>query len=143
MAGINIYSGEKGLGGALTNPTELAFRKESIQNSYPVKFRNREFADVEEAYHVLAGPSPEENDKLMALLIACKFEQHPMLFQAVIKRGGVAWLDQCSHFTYAKSEGFQAWEGQGRESRFIRNLIAGFELAMAGQIADGNQQSLF
>ena len=51
MEGINIWSGSDiGIGAALTNPTELAFRKGNIKNRYPVTFRGVNFRDAESAY---------------------------------------------------------------------------------------------
>lgn len=142
MAGINIYSGAGGLGSALTNPTELAFRKGVLNVRYPVVFAGREWADVETAYLTLKGQDEHENDELMAELIATKLTQHPSLMNAIEVRGARGFLEACSHFTSARTERFQAWEGQGRESRFIRNLIAGFELAKQGA-TEGGQGSLF
>lgn len=126
---INIFSGATGLGGALTNPTELARRKGCIPEAYPVLFEGRNWTDVETAYHVLAQHTdvPEERDALMVELIAAKFRQHPKLRQEVDEHGGAAWLERCSHFTNARTARAQSWEGAGMESRFIRNLVAGFQ----------------
>lgn len=143
MRGINIYSGAGGLGSALTNPTELAFQKGMLKRRYPVVFGGRRWPDVETAYLTLKGQDSAANDRFMAELIAAKLIQHPVLLEAVRARGGVAFLEACSHFTGARTERFQAWEGQGRESRFIRNLIAGFELAEAGSATQAGQGSLF
>lgn len=142
--GVNIFSGEIGLGAALTNPTELGRSKGNLRQRYPVVFENREYADVETAWHVLkTGDLALDND-LMARLIAHKFRQHPRLFEVVMERGGLAWLRQCRHITGARSESSQRWEGDGLESRFIQCLVAGFELAArAGPIPDGPQQRLF
>jgi hypothetical protein len=63
----------------------------------------------------------------MVDIIAAKLRQHPRLGEAVKRRSGVSFLERCEHFTGARSESFRAWEGFGRESRFIRNLIAGYE----------------
>jgi hypothetical protein len=141
---INIYSGASGLGGALTNPTELARKKGCIDKAYPVVFRGRRWPDVETAYQVLAGEEPDiaTRDKLMHELIAAKFVQHPDLQAEVAERGGRQWLEQCTHWTGAKSERFQRWEGRGLESRFIRNLAEGYELAGAAATEEG-QLALF
>lgn len=142
MQGINIFSGAGGLGSALTNPTELAYRKGAIRERYPVVFNRRNWPDVETAYLTLRGEDAAENDKLMAELIAAKFTQHPKLLAEVEARGGREWLARCSHFTQARTERFRSWEGKGLQSRFIRNLVAGFELAKAGA-TQGGQTSLF
>lgn len=139
---MNIYSGTPGLGGALTNPTELARRKGSIVDRYPVRYQRRDYPDVETAYLALKGRSPAANDTLMARLIAAKFDQHPALFAAVAERGGVAFLESCEHRTGARTERFQSWEGRGRGSRFIRNLIAGYELVLRGEIPQDTQLDL-
>lgn len=129
---MNIFSGTPGLGDALTNPTELARRKDSITDRYPVRYLGRDFPDVETAYRALKGAEAAANDELMVQLIACKFDQHPALCAAVRECGGVAFLKTCGHFTGAHTERSKSWEGRGRASRFIRNLIAGFERAGPG-----------
>jgi hypothetical protein len=141
---INIFSGATGLGGALTNPTELARRKGCVDKAYSIRFKGRDWVDVETAYHVLAqvDPTEEARDALMVELIAAKFRQHPELLQAVEAQGGSAWLCQCTHFTQARSERAQSWEGAGMESRFIRNLVAGFDRVHLAPVELG-QQTLF
>jgi hypothetical protein len=150
MQPFNIFSGEHGLGGALTNPTLLAKKKGSISKGYPVVFEGRSWPDAETAYHVLAIARNEkdagaQNDELMAKIIACKFQQHPVLFEEVRKRGGIAFLEGCSHQTGAKSPGAQRWEGIGLGSRFIRNLVKGYALARSakGPLGLPQQASLF
>jgi hypothetical protein len=143
MEGLNIFSGEHGLGGALTNPTEMARRKGCIDVRYPVTFHSRAYPDVELAYHVLASGNVESDDDLMANLIAQKFLEHPALLETVTAKGGVAFLENCSHFTNARSADFQSWEGQGRESRFIRNLVSGYEKALLGEVLVNGQSALF
>jgi len=126
---VNIFSGAMGLGGALTNPTELARRKGCITQAYPVQFKGRLWPEVEIAYHVLAKHTEDvaERDELMVELIAAKFRQHATLLQQVTDNGGVEWLSRCSHFTNARTARAQSWEGAGMASRFIRNLVAGFQ----------------
>lgn len=131
--GINIFSGEQGLGGKLTNPTEISFRKGSITERFPVRYESKTWPDVETAYLALKTENPQENDQRMIELIALKFAQHPALYEEVTQRGGAAFLAQCSHFTSAKSPSFQSWEGKGLASRFIRNLVAGYNLAASGK----------
>lgn len=130
---INIWSGAHGLGGALTNMSERAKEKGCIKYSYPVKVNGVTYPDSEAAYQALKVPGEEDyNDGLMIDLIALKLTQNSKLFDLVKKNGGVAWLEKCSHFTQAKSERAQSWEGQGMGSRFIRNLIHGFRKAETG-----------
>lgn len=141
---INIFSGAEGLGGALTNPTELARRKGCIEQAYPVLFSGRLWPDVETAYHILAQHTTDvaERDALMVELIATKFRQHSKLLQDVTGNGGAQWLQACSHFTNARTTRAQAWEGAGEESRFIRNLVLGFERAQHPPTEQG-QGTLF
>lgn len=130
---INIWSGAAGLGGALTNMSERAREKGCIKHSYPVVINDVRYVDSEAAYQALKIPGNDEyNDGLMIDIIALKFRQNPRLMEYVGKRGGAAWLEKCSHFTQAKSERFQAWEGQGNGSRFIRNLVFGYKKAVTG-----------
>ena len=138
---MNIFSGEPGLAGALTNPTELSRKKGSIQQRYPVIFDNKTYPDAEAAYHALSTGNQQEDDVLCADIIAAKLLQHPQLLTAITKRGGTVFLKQCTHYTNAKSEHAKAWEGAGMESRFIRVLVAGYEQALRGEI--GRQPSLF
>lgn len=131
---VNIYSGSRGIGGALTNMSEIARRKGCIKHSYPVTINDVRYEDSEAAYQALKIHGDDDyNDGLMIDIIALKFEQNPDLLKWVKQDGGVAWLEKCSHFTNAKSPRAQSWEGQGRESRFIRNLIHGYEKAVAGR----------
>ncbi len=130
---MNIFSGEAGLAGALTNPTELARSKGSITRAYPVRVAGKLYPDAETAYQHLKTRNEQDDDDLMARIIASKFRQHDLLFKAVTKRGGAEFLKRCSHFTGAKSEGFRSWEGEGLQSRFIRNLVVGYELAASGE----------
>lgn len=130
---INIWSGAPGLGGALTNMSERAKEKGCIKHSYPVKVNGVSYPDSEAAYQALKIPGNDDyNDGLMIDLIALKFKQNTILFDRVTQNGGAAWLEKCSHFTQAKSDRFQAWEGQGHGSRFIRNLIQGYLKAKTG-----------
>lgn len=126
---MNIFSGESGLAAALTNPTELARSKGTITRAYPVRIAGKLYPDAEAAYQFLKVGDMQQDDELMVRIIATKFRQHAILFEAVRKRGGAEFLKGCSHFTGAKTAGFRSWEGEGLASRFIRNLVAGYELA--------------
>jgi hypothetical protein len=141
---LNIFSGAEGLGGALTNPTELARRKGCIAQAYSVLFGGRLWPDVETAYHILAQHTEDvaERDALMVELIAAKFRQHDELSREVTSNGGAEWLQACSHFTSARTARAQSWEGAGMQSRFIRNLVAGFERSKCAPTEQG-QGTLF
>ncbi|MEX3983995.1 DUF4326 domain-containing protein [Paraburkholderia sp. EG287A] len=130
---VNIWSGASGLPGALTNMSERAREKGCIKHSYPVKVNGVTYPDSEAAYRALkVHGATEYNDGLMIDLIALKFVQNNKLFERVTQNGGAAWLEKCSHFTQARSERAQSWEGQGNGSRFIRNLIHGYLKAKTG-----------
>lgn len=137
QTGINIFSGaDDWLGAALTNPTGLAVRKGTLAKGYPVLFSGKRFHDAETAYHALAGSAPAQRDTLMAELICAKFSQHPALLTEVLARGGRDFLAACSHWTGGKSDGAKAWEGKGEDSRFIRNLLRGFDLYQDGALTE-------
>lgn len=141
---INIFSGQPGLGGALTNPTELARRKGTIIKGYPVVVAGTRYPDAEAAYQALKCGDAPADDRMMADIICLKFLQNPDLMNMVREMGGAGWLQQCSHFTGAKTPSAQAWEGAGMHSRFIRNLVAGYTLALEGRVTEPDgQQCLF
>jgi len=127
MEGINIYSGSKGLGAALTNPTELAHKKGAIKKHYPVEFRGAMYPDAETAYQTVkrSGPwlSEEQRESLMTEIIIAKLQQHPDLREAIKQKGGVEWLKSCSHKT---GYGTDMWQGEGKNSAMIRCLILAY-----------------
>lgn len=140
---INIYSGEKGLGGALTNPTEISKHKGNVSKSYPIKLEGKHYPDVETAYKVLRTGHPAEDDHMMVVAIACKFRQHPELYEQVKARGGAEWLKTTSHIVSTDPASASSWEGHGEHSRFIRNLVKGYLLAESGEALYISQNSLF
>lgn len=95
MEGINIWSGcEIGIGAALTNPTERAFRKNKIKNHYPVTFNSVRFGDAESAYQEYKTNELQQDIELMTEIIVCKLNQHPRLIEGIARRGGVnGWND--------------------------------------------------
>lgn len=130
MERINIYSGTQGIGGALTNPTELSFQKGSIKKHYPIVWEGVEYPDVESAYKAHKGDKTfAELQSMMVDMIEVKLRTHSKLKNAVTKRGGANWLLKCSHCTNARSQAFRRWEGHGRESPFIRCLAVGYMLS--------------
>ena len=119
---INIWSGSKqmkGLGAALTNPTELSFQKGNIKNHYPISFRGVQFVDAEAAYQQFKTGDLEADKKLMTEIIVVKLTEYPRLFEKIRDNGGVAWLEKCAHLVVHN----QRWEGVGRKSNFICCLI--------------------
>ncbi|KWU17855.1 hypothetical protein AS149_14135 [Burkholderia cenocepacia] len=113
-----------------------------IKRSYPVRFKNKHYPDAETAYQVLK-PQAADNVELMAEIIVAKFKQHSDLADEVAKRGGARWLRGCTHFTNAKSEGAQRWEGAGMDSLFIQVLVDGYERFLRGDNTELGQTSLF
>lgn len=139
---INIFSGESGLGAALTNPTVLGKLKQTTK-SYPVVYLNRRYPDAEAAYQQNKSGDVAQDDNMMAEVICLKFKQHPDLAEAVRARGGADWLATCTHFTNARSDSAQRWEGAGMESRFIRNLVEGWTRFLEDKSTQANQHPLF
>lgn len=124
MQPINIWSGSNvPLGAALTNPTELSFRKGRIKHHYPVEFRGQLFPDAEAAYQHYKTGDLEEDMAVMTKVIVAKLQQHPKLFNAIATNGGVKWLERCSHQVGVKGS---RWEGVGRNSNFIVCLIRAY-----------------
>ena len=79
-----------GLGAALTNPTELSFKKGKIKHHYPVVFNNQSFVDAEAVYQAYKTGYIEPDKQIMTAVIKAKLEQHPQLLSAITFRGGVA-----------------------------------------------------
>ncbi|BAZ83785.1 hypothetical protein PN497_08745 [Sphaerospermopsis kisseleviana CS-549] len=135
------------LGAAMTNPTVKAKELGKIQRDYPVSFRDNAavtagkygpetytqdkpagvpFVSAEQAYqhYKTTVPLGEPRIQLMAEIIQAKLEQHPKLFAAITQRGGMEWLENCTHYVTSARDNY--WEGKGKESPFIRALIEGY-----------------
>ncbi|MEI2579958.1 hypothetical protein [Scytonema sp. PRP1] len=135
------------LGAALTNPTVKAKELGNIKGDYPVSFRDNAaapagkygpeaytqdkaagvpFLSAEQVYqhYKQTVPLGEQRVQLMAEIIQAKLEQHPKLFEAITQRGGVAWLENCTHYVTSSRDNY--WEGKGKDSPFIRALIEGY-----------------
>lgn len=126
----NIYSGDP-LRAVFTNPTELAFKKGSLRQHYPIYYNKVKFVDVEEAYQIIKRISPwmsfEKLQDLIVDLIEIKLRTYPLLVQTITESGGDDWILACSHFTYAKTDDFRRWEGTGEESAFICCLLKAYQ----------------
>ncbi len=110
---------------ALTNPTELAKRKGNLRRSYPVvDTTGKRWPDSKAAYKAFKTGDTSRDERVMVRIIAAKLEQHPELVAGIGARGGVAYLERCDHLDGVRGS---RWEGRGRDSRFIRCLIAAFE----------------
>jgi hypothetical protein len=131
----------------MTNPTVKAKEVGKIQGEYPVSFRDNAavpagkygpetyaqdkppgvpFVSAEQAYqhYKTTVPLGEPRIQLMTEIIQAKLEQHPKLFAAMTQRGGVEWLENCTHYVTSARDNY--WEGKGKESPFIRALIEGY-----------------
>src|SRR4030042_4537124 len=98
----NIYSGTPGGLAALTNPTELAREKGTLEESFPILFRGQEYVDSETAYQETKRQcswlSWNEREALSMEVIVAKLSQHPQLLACIAESGGVSFLEQCCHF---------------------------------------------
>ncbi|HLO85465.1 MAG TPA: hypothetical protein VK203_10745 [Nostocaceae cyanobacterium] len=127
--GINIWSGSRdmlGLGAALTNPTEISFRKGNIQHHYPVTFNGVTYVDLEAAFQANRYYVDYRDEWLMKVLMIEKLGRNEKLFNAIAENGGVEWLKHCSHIVPTASR--HDWEGYGLNSRFIKCLALAYEI---------------
>jgi phage pi2 protein 07 len=123
---MNIWSGsDVKFAAALTNPTSVSKRKGKIVNDYPVTVDGVTYLDAESAYQKLkwAG-SAGQRFEVMTRIITEKLKQHPRLKEMITVRGGVAFLETCTHCVTRKGS---VWEGEGRKSKFIVCLIDAYE----------------
>lgn len=113
---------------SLTNPTELAKRRGCLNRSYPVVDKTgKRWPDSEAAYKAFKTGDTPRDERVMVRVIAAKLQQHPELTQGIDERGGVAFLEGCDHLVGVRGS---RWEGRGTASRFIRCLIAAYEVAV-------------
>ena len=112
---IDISSNAKGLGGGLTNPTELSKAKGNIVNSYPVEFNGVVYKDAEAAYQAnkkgykMEGKGEGSTYDLMVQIITAKFLQHPRLIAATHDAGGSDFILNAVHQTKKNT----IWETNG------------------------------
>ena len=126
----NIWSGAKNGLAVLTNPTEIAFKKGNLKKHYPVVYNGRTYRDSEAFYKAKSRdvkPNTKRCYQICSCAISLKLKQHPEIFETIKLSGGVAFLEKCSHKVYNKS---RRWEGNGRDSGYIRCLINAYELAI-------------
>lgn len=129
----NIWSGAvKPAWAALTNPTEMAVKKGTLQRSYPVTINNKTYPDAETAYLALRS-GPRDIPTLIHVMTE-KLFQHPELADYITQQGGVDWLHTCQHNTNAKTPGKQFWEGIGVNSPFIKCLISAYGYHKKGEV---------
>lgn len=68
----------------------------------------------------------------MTEILTAKLNQYPELTLTIEQKGGVSWLETCSHRTKANDP---YWEGVGKESAFLRSLIVAYQTATANKEA--------
>jgi predicted NAD-dependent protein-ADP-ribosyltransferase YbiA (DUF1768 family) len=123
---MNIWSGsDVKFAAAPTNPTCASKRKGKILSDYPVSVDGVIYPDAESAYQKLKWTgSANQRFEVMTKIITEKLKQHPKLKEMIALRGGVAFLETCSHCVTQKGS---VWEGEGRKSKFIACLIDAYE----------------
>ena len=122
-SGVEISSNAKGLAAALTNPTELSKSKGNLTESYPVKFRGKDYKDAETAYQALKSTATKDNGpnntyNLMVDIIKAKLQQHPRLINEITKQGGSKWILSSTHQPTKQNS---VWE-TGGQNWFIKSL---------------------
>jgi hypothetical protein len=153
---VNISPDSKdGLGIALSLATALAKEQGKLQNDYQVSVNNNPeapagqygvenhvqkpegvaYASAEHAFNHQKQLHPSADEyKLMVEVLQAKLEQHPRLTEAIAKRGGSEWLENCTAvattggtptthcLTNINNAQDKQWEGKGKESAFIQAL---------------------
>ncbi|MBE8966363.1 hypothetical protein IQ277_08915 [Nostocales cyanobacterium LEGE 12452] len=169
---VNISPDSKdGLGVALSLATALAKEQGKLQNDYQVSVNNNPeaptgrygvenhvqkpegvaYASAEHAFNHQKQLHPSADEyKLMVEVLQAKLEQHPRLTEAIAKRGGTEWLENCTAvattggtptdsslksgnpptrlsstthcLTNITNAQDKQWEGKGKESAFIQAL---------------------
>ncbi|WP_246163644.1 hypothetical protein [Brasilonema sennae] len=144
-ASVHISPDSKdGLGAALANATALAKEQGKLQNNYQVSINNNPeaaagrygvethlqkpkgvaYASAEHAFHHQKQLHPLADEyELMVEVLQAKLEQHPRLIDAIAKRGGTEWLENCTTITSTQDK---QWEGKGKESAFIRAIAQAY-----------------
>ncbi|WP_243146674.1 putative molybdenum carrier protein [Scytonema sp. UIC 10036] len=152
--GINFNSqGNDPLGAVLTSTTVKSKQVGTIEGEYPVSFRDNKampvgnygletytqskpegqpFLSAEQAFFAYKETLPlgEPRVQLMAEILTARFEQHPKLVEAVTKRGGVKWLENCSYKVSPEGSKANFWEGEGLQSPYIRALAQAYTKVM-------------
>ncbi|PLZ43406.1 hypothetical protein CBP26_05285, partial [Fischerella thermalis WC538] len=147
---VNISPDSKdGLGVALSLATALAKEQGKLQNDYQVSVKNNPeapagqyglethvqkpqgvaYASAEHAFNHQKQLHPSVDEyQLMVEVLQAKLEQHPRLTEAIAKRGGINWLENCTSITNAQD---QQWQGKGKESAFIQALSEAYMYVVA------------
>ena len=100
-------------------------------------YKGVNYADAEAAYKAnkinddaiaKQGLIDDRNNKIMQEIMIEKLTQYPTLTNEITRRGGVAFLEASSHEGYGNR-----FEGKGRGSAFINNLIVAYEEVAGGK----------
>lgn len=129
--GINISSNEKGIGGALCIDDRRARNQGLITKKYPVFYKGETFEcgidlfrDQELMYQHFSDiganlETVDEGDWLIVCLTE-KFKSNPSLWRVVKERGGVYFLDGCTHY---RQGSISKYQGESIYSLYICHLI--------------------
>ena len=117
---VHISSNTKGLGGALTNPTELSKKKGNIEQDYSITYKDKDYISVEAAYQAnkvdetktKPNKSESANYNLMVELITEKLRTYPKLVNTITKLGGLEYLAKAVHQPTKQNT---VWETGGKD----------------------------
>lgn len=117
---VHISSDAKGLGAALTNPTELSKKKGNIEQDYSITYKDKDYISVEAAYQAnkvdetktKPNKSESANYNLMVELITEKLHTYPKLVSAITKLGGLGYLAKAVHQPTKQNT---VWETGGKD----------------------------
>lgn len=117
---VHISSNTKGLGGALTNPTELSKKKGNIEQDYSIAYKDKDYISVEAAYQAnkvdetktKPNKSESANYNLMVELITEKLRTYPKLVNTITKLGGLEYLAKAVHQPTKQNT---VWETGGKD----------------------------
>ncbi len=140
---VHISSDAKGLGGALTNPTELSKKKGNIEQDYSITYKEKDYISVEAAYQAnkvdetktKPNKSESANYNLMVELITEKLHTYPKLVRAITKLGGLMYLAKAVHQPTKQNT---VWETGGK-NWFIDALK---EAYTAANLPDSTKQEV-
>ena len=130
---VHISSNTKGLGGALTNPTELSKKKGNIEQDYSITYKEKDDISVEAAYQAnkvdetktKPNKSESANYNLMVELITEKLRTYPKLVNTITKLGGLEYLAKAVHQPRKQNT---VWETGGKD-QFIDALKEAYTAA--------------
>lgn len=87
----------------------------SVESWYFANTKNKEGKDLY---------NQNEKENIMLKLIICKLTSYTILVEEIHKRGGLEWLQKCSHIVSKNKN----WEGVGENSNFIKILCKAYKI---------------